>query len=175
MSTKLASTLSLILGLLLGGCSSSTTGTRDAAVSQDGPDQNGGGAGTGGQMGTGGAGSGGLGVGGAGKGGAGTGGAGTGGAGKGGAGGGGTANDGGLGGLGGGCTSQATAPAVTRGGQYFGFSEKHNRYYTDCAWQPSSTVYVSPSGTGNGSNALKYLARYIYKHKCGAASCTIRA
>jgi len=146
MSTKLASTSSLILGLLLGGCSSSSTGTRDAAVSQDGPDQNGGAGGTGGQTGTGGAGSGGLGVGGAGKGGAGTGGTGTGGASS------GTSIDGGLGGIGGGCTSQTTAPAVARGGQYFGFSEKHNRYYTECAWQPSSTVYVSPSGTGNGSS-----------------------
>jgi hypothetical protein len=38
------------------------------------------------------------------------------------------------------------------GGQYFGFREKHNRNYTDCAWQPSSTVDVSPIGAGNGSS-----------------------
>ena len=73
--------------------------------------------------------------------------------GRGGAGGGGGATiDGGLVGIDGGCASQGTAPAVARGGQYFGFSEKLNRYYTDCAWQPSSTTYVSPNGTGNGSS-----------------------
>src|SRR5512138_2292800 len=44
------------------------------------------------------------------------------------------------------------APAVSRGGQYFTFAEKFNRYYTDCAWQPSSTVYVSPDGKGDGSS-----------------------
>jgi hypothetical protein len=72
--------------------------------------------------------------------------------GRGGAGGGGGASlDGGLAGSDGGCAVTGTAPAVARGGQYFAFSEKLNRYYTDCAWQPSSTVYVSPSGTGNGS------------------------
>ncbi len=66
--------------------------------------------------------------------------------------GGGASVDGGLAGVDGGCAASGTAPAVARGGQYFGFSEKLNRYYTDCAWQPSSTVYVSPSGTGNGSS-----------------------
>jgi hypothetical protein len=72
-------------------------------------------------------------------------------AGQGGAGGG-TGLDGGLAGVDGGCGPQGTTPAVARGGQYFGFPEKLNRYYTDCAWQPSSTVYVSPNGTGNGSS-----------------------
>jgi hypothetical protein len=73
--------------------------------------------------------------------------------GRGGAGGGGGGSiDGGLAGTDGGCSAHGTAPAVTRGGQYFGFPEKLNRYYTDCAWQPSSTVYVSPKGTGNGSS-----------------------
>lgn len=48
--------------------------------------------------------------------------------------------------------SATCAPAVTRGGQYFSFAEKFNRYYTDCAWQPSSMVYVSPDGTGKGTS-----------------------
>ena len=52
----------------------------------------------------------------------------------------------------GGDTSTNCAPAVIRGGQYFTFAEKFNRYYTDCAWLPSSTVFVSPSGTGNGAS-----------------------
>jgi hypothetical protein len=42
-------------------------------------------------------------------------------------------------------------PAVTRGGQYMGFSERFNRYYTDPAWQPSKTVYASPNGNGGGA------------------------
>ena len=72
-----------------------------------------------------------------------------------GAGGGGAAGTGGggPGNVDGGCGALATMPAVTRGAQYFSFTEKFNRYYTDCAWQPSSTVYVSPTGTGNGSSA----------------------
>jgi len=68
--------------------------------------------------------------------------------------------DGGAGGVGRGGSGAldggagvACAAAVGRGGQYFGFAEKFNRYYADCAWQPSSTVYVSPTGTGNGSSA----------------------
>jgi len=60
---------------------------------------------------------------------------------------------GGSTGIDGGCGPSATAPAVTRGGQYFGFPEKFNRYYTDCSWQPSSTVYVSPTGSGDGSSS----------------------
>ena len=67
-------------------------------------------------------------------------------------GGGGASIDGNLAGIDGGCAAQGIAPAVARGGQYFGFSEKLNRYYTDCAWRPSSTVYVSPDGTGNGNS-----------------------
>lgn len=43
-------------------------------------------------------------------------------------------------------------PAVARGGRYMGFSEKFNRYYTDPAWKPSKTVYVSPNGSGNGAS-----------------------
>jgi len=58
---------------------------------------------------------------------------------------------GGIGGTGGG-TGTTCSPAVVRGGQYFTFAEKFNRYYTDCAWQPSSTVYVSANGTGNGAS-----------------------
>ena len=42
------------------------------------------------------------------------------------------------------------APAVARGGSYRGFAEKFNRYYTDAAWQPATTIYVSPTGGGNG-------------------------
>jgi hypothetical protein len=49
--------------------------------------------------------------------------------------------------------TDACAPAVTRGADYFDFPERFNRYYTDCDWQPSSTVYVSPDGTGDGSSA----------------------
>ena len=45
-----------------------------------------------------------------------------------------------------------TAAAVTRGGQYMGFVEKFNRYYTDPAWKPSKIVYVSESGNGNGTS-----------------------
>ena len=43
-------------------------------------------------------------------------------------------------------------PAVTRGGRYMGFAEKFNRYYTDPAWKPSRTIYVSPNGSGNGAS-----------------------
>ena len=32
-----------------------------------------------------------------------------------------------------------------------GFAERFNRYYTDPAWKPSRTVYVSPNGNGNGA------------------------
>jgi len=48
--------------------------------------------------------------------------------------------------------TDACAPAVTRGGDYFDFPERLNRYSTDCAWQASSTVYVSPDGNGDGSS-----------------------
>jgi hypothetical protein len=47
--------------------------------------------------------------------------------------------------------SQPTA-AVSRGGQYMGFNERFNRYYTDPAWRPSRTVYVSPNGGGDGAS-----------------------
>jgi hypothetical protein len=55
------------------------------------------------------------------------------------------------GGLAGGCSAWP-APAIARGGQYFGFSEKFNRYYTECGWRAASTVYVSATGTGDGSS-----------------------
>jgi hypothetical protein len=68
-------------------------------------------------------------------------------------GGGGGLDSGGASGIDAGGTSASCSPAVSRGGEYAGFPEKLNRYYTDCAWQPTSTVYVSPTGTGNGSSA----------------------
>ena len=52
----------------------------------------------------------------------------------------------------GGNAGATCSPAVARNGQYFTFAEKFNRYYSDCAWQPSSTVYVSPTGTGSGAS-----------------------
>jgi hypothetical protein len=42
--------------------------------------------------------------------------------------------------------------AVTRGGDYMGFAERFNRYYTDPSWRPSSQVFVSPSGGGDGTS-----------------------
>ncbi len=42
-------------------------------------------------------------------------------------------------------------PAVARGASFMGFPEKYNRYYTDPAWRPSRTLYVSPSGGSNGA------------------------
>jgi hypothetical protein len=57
---------------------------------------------------------------------------------------------GGSSGIGGGCVASRITPAVARGGQYFGFAEKFNRYYADCNWSPSTVVYVSPTGTGDG-------------------------
>ena len=42
-------------------------------------------------------------------------------------------------------------PVVARGGDFMGFAEKFNRYYTDPAWQPSQIVYVSQNGGGDGS------------------------
>jgi hypothetical protein len=43
-------------------------------------------------------------------------------------------------------------PAVARGGRYMGFAERFNRYYTDPAWKPSRTLYVSPTGSGDGTS-----------------------
>ena len=42
--------------------------------------------------------------------------------------------------------------AVARGGSYMGFAERFNRYYTDPAWKPTKTVYVSPNGSGDGAS-----------------------
>lgn len=44
-----------------------------------------------------------------------------------------------------------TEPAVGRGEMVWGTAEKYNRYYTQKAWQPTKTVYVSTNGTGDGS------------------------
>jgi hypothetical protein len=44
-------------------------------------------------------------------------------------------------------------PAVQRGAMYRSTPERFNRYYTDPAWTPLATLYVSPTGTGNGSSA----------------------
>lgn len=37
-----------------------------------------------------------------------------------------------------------------RDARYMGFGEKFNRFYTDPAWKPKTTIYVSPTGGGNG-------------------------
>lgn len=44
-------------------------------------------------------------------------------------------------------------PAVERGGQFFGATERFNRYYTDPDWEPEVILYASPDGGGNGSSA----------------------
>jgi hypothetical protein len=44
-------------------------------------------------------------------------------------------------------------PAVTRGGDFLGTSERFNRYYTDASWTPTRTLFVSPAGGGDGSTA----------------------
>lgn len=41
---------------------------------------------------------------------------------------------------------------VSRGGTYFGFPERFNRAWTDPAWTPSQTIYVSAGGNGDGSS-----------------------
>ncbi|MFZ1984776.1 MAG: hypothetical protein WAU91_10215, partial [Desulfatitalea sp.] len=55
---------------------------------------------------------------------------------------------------GGGSSSGGWTPpeiSVVRGGQYFDFDERFNRYYTDSAYTPVETIYVSPTGSGNGA------------------------
>lgn len=42
-------------------------------------------------------------------------------------------------------------PAVERGETFMGFPERFNRYYTDPDWKPSTTLYVSPDGNGDGA------------------------
>jgi hypothetical protein len=49
-------------------------------------------------------------------------------------------------------------PAVARGGQYMGFPEGFNRYYTDPDWKPSRTIYVSPNGGGDGASRATPMA-----------------
>lgn len=44
------------------------------------------------------------------------------------------------------------APAVARGTRFQGFRERFNRYYTQPSWKPATTVYVSPSGGGDGTS-----------------------
>ena len=140
MLTKHQWTMGITLGLLVsGGCGSPTSGSRDGATREGGTGHDGG-VGRSGNAGAGGASTAAAGTDGGAT-------AGTSG------GGGGSTGGGGPGHVDGGCGALATMPAVTRGAQYFSFTEKFNRYYTDCAWQPSSTVYVSPTGTGNGSSA----------------------
>lgn len=43
-------------------------------------------------------------------------------------------------------------PAVARGGRFMGFPEAFNRYYTEPSWAPEKTVFVSPTGKGDGAN-----------------------
>jgi hypothetical protein len=52
----------------------------------------------------------------------------------------------------------STKPAVARSASYMGFPEKFNRYYTDPAWKPSQTLFVSPKGGGDGSTRDKPMA-----------------
>jgi hypothetical protein len=47
------------------------------------------------------------------------------------------------------------APAVKRGAKYFGFPEQFNRYYTDPNWKPAKTIFVSPTGSGDGTTRDK--------------------
>ncbi len=54
-------------------------------------------------------------------------------------------------GEGGAIAADRREPAVTRGGDFMGFPEKFNRYYTDPAWQASRIIYVSPDGGGDGA------------------------
>lgn len=49
--------------------------------------------------------------------------------------------------------SGAAEPAVRRGGDYMGFPERFNRYYTDPDWRPVAVIHVSPGGGGDGSSA----------------------
>lgn len=47
------------------------------------------------------------------------------------------------------------APAVKRGARFFAFPEKFNRYYTDATWKPDKTIFVSPTGSGDGNTRDK--------------------
>lgn len=48
--------------------------------------------------------------------------------------------------------------AVARGAMFFGFPERFNRHYTDPSWRPSRTVYVSPTGVGDGATRASPMA-----------------
>ena len=50
-----------------------------------------------------------------------------------------------------GSVEKATGPAIARGRDFMGFPEKFNRYYTDPSWKPLKTLYVSPTGEGDGT------------------------
>ncbi len=50
-------------------------------------------------------------------------------------------------------TGVGAGAAVERGGDFFGTTERFNRYYTDPDWQPARLVFVSPNGGGNGASA----------------------
>ncbi|HSO31720.1 MAG TPA: right-handed parallel beta-helix repeat-containing protein [Labilithrix sp.] len=50
-------------------------------------------------------------------------------------------------------TAPKGQPAVKRGGAYAGFAEELNRHYTEPAYAPAKTVYVSPTGSGGGDSA----------------------
>lgn len=50
-------------------------------------------------------------------------------------------------------TAPPDEPAATRGSMYFGFPERFNRYYTDENYTSSATIFVSPSGGGDGATA----------------------
>lgn len=48
--------------------------------------------------------------------------------------------------------------AVARGGRYMGFPERFNRYYTEPNWKPLRTLFVSPTGGGDGSSRASPMA-----------------
>lgn len=60
-----------------------------------------------------------------------------------------------TGGVDGGVESDAGTPTIPsrpgRGAPFFGTVERFNRYYTDSDYVPVSTIYVSPTGTGSGT------------------------
>ncbi|MBL4632271.1 MAG: right-handed parallel beta-helix repeat-containing protein [Kofleriaceae bacterium] len=50
-------------------------------------------------------------------------------------------------------STQRSGYGFPRGSEFFGATERFNRYYTDASYQPSRTIYVSPGGGGNGTSA----------------------
>ncbi len=47
--------------------------------------------------------------------------------------------------------ADVNAVPVNRGDDFFGSPEQFNRYYTDSTYQSTSTLFVSPTGNGNGT------------------------